>query len=252
MREGSHGARSVVARCVRSGSTATDRTEIRVARLHLHTELILHSGRRIVWVETTRPKLKRGLPLGGGCCSPLPVGSFLANGTQIQLADGSNLSLAQMEIGLSVATGDRGAAEVTGFVRARVDGSLMDIVTEDGSELLASPNARLDTPGGLTKAADLEAGDEVLTEAGPTTVLGVSIEAYDGLVSEILVGDNLAPPTIVANGLLVATGSDTTSTLTTGTYVSAAPRQLTQALGHGPATPAGLLSARSAASAILR
>jgi hypothetical protein len=179
----------------------------RVARTHLHTELIVKSGRRTVWVETKKPKVKPGLPLGGSCCISLPPLSFVAGDTMITLADGSSEPIDRLTNANWVATGSRfiGSAPVTLTAVGYPGGEIMVIRTAAGRHLAAAPQALIVTPDGPEKTSDLAPGDNLVTQNGQDQVASISVEPFDGEQAAIAVDTGQDLPTMLANGIAVVT-----------------------------------------------
>jgi hypothetical protein len=141
--------------------------------------------------------------------------SCLAEGTMIELASGQPVAIEAIEAGVKAASPyGSGGLTVMDTAKGTEDVPMVRIEDEAGRTLLlTTKHPILVTGRGMVQAEDLKAGDSVETKMGPSRLVAVSREAFDGNVHNLKVAsdieaNSLKPDQTVlyANGFVVGDG----------------------------------------------
>jgi len=143
--------------------------------------------------------------------------SCLAAGTKIQMSNGSAVAIESIQAGDSVSNpydSTDHALSVSDTAKGHEDVPMVRIQDAAGRNLLMTAMHPIHVIGrGMVMAKYLNAGDSVMTEGGPSQLVSVTREKYDGQVYNLKVGDkaelaNLGvdQTTMYANGFLVGDG----------------------------------------------
>jgi hypothetical protein len=172
-------------------------------RLHLHTQVRFQSGQLIVWIEAAKPSPTGGLSLGSGCCTTTPAPGYFAGNSSVIQADGSSIAIADEEVGNRVRSYQGAQERISGTTSTTLDSSsMMFIQLDDGSRLIASPNATIWIPDGPRLAESLQPGDEVDTISVPSVIATISMGRYSGEADQLEVeGPN---GNFIANGTIIS------------------------------------------------
>lgn len=134
----------------------------------------------------------------------------IGEGARVSMADGSNKLIERVLAGDEVMTSG-GLTTVVWTNKGAHKGDVVRIVTDAGTEIVASDNHVVMTKDGAQQASELEVGTELVTSGAAACVVEVTTHAtYDGLMYNVATRDFQAADdhdgeiaTFFANGLLV-------------------------------------------------
>lgn len=143
--------------------------------------------------------------------------SCLAEGTQVQLADGRLAAIESLQIGQQVFNPYASVGHsltITDAAKGSELSPMVRIVDVAGRTLLMTEMHPIATPDrGMVQARVLRAGDTVMTKQGPSTLTAVRREPYTGQVYNLKVGSQAETPALgqdqtilYANGFVVGDG----------------------------------------------
>ena len=136
----------------------------------------------------------------------------MAEGTQVVTAEGKPVTVEQVKVGDKLLSNGKGLAlTVTTVSRGGETKPLVKLRDEKGHEVrVTDTHPMVSAKRGLVQAGELKVGEVVLTQAGPTKLVGVERVPYQGMVYNFALGtpEELAKAgpearTMFANGFLV-------------------------------------------------
>jgi hypothetical protein len=137
----------------------------------------------------------------------------VAAGSKVLLADGKSKKIEDIKGGEEVKIGNYGEVllVVDTFGAKKEAEQVLALITQAGHELLITHMHPVLTTEGLVAARDLVAGDQVLTDKGPSPVKSIKSRKYSGMVYSLGVGPapNIScaaesSTCYFANGILIA------------------------------------------------
>ncbi len=115
--------------------------------------------------------------------------SCLADGTLIDMADGTQRPIEKIEPGDKIITNAAGLVmEVEGKLKGNEDVPMLRLITENGCNVLLTGGHPVVTPKGVTLARLLKVGDAVATKMGASKIVSLDKEMFAGHVWNLSVG----------------------------------------------------------------
>jgi len=182
-------------------------------KLTLVIGLYLRGGGVQYWTTatiTTDPTTPRAAAL-----NPITItNSCLAAGTEIELAAGKSGTIESLKMGDRVFNPYQKALTVMDMAIGFETVPMVRIRSEAGRSLLMTEMHPIQVVGrGMVQARALQKGDMVMTKSGPSKLVEVSREAYDGKVYNLKVGSDAEKlalaedqTVVYANGFMVGDG----------------------------------------------
>ena len=182
--------------------------------------------RVVLYIRDTTNSYRSSITLSNDAAVPRPdfsykpitiTNSCLAEGTRIHLPDGQTVPIESLSIGAQVSspfeTADH-ALTVTDTAVGSEDVPMVRIRDQAGRTLLMTEMHPIQIPDrGMVQARALRQGDVVMTETGPSKLVEVTREAYDGKVFNLKLGSESEKASLgadqtvfYANGFLVGDG----------------------------------------------
>lgn len=122
-------------------------------------------------------------PANIGMVAPIQfVWGCVAEGSLVELADGSRRAIETLTAGERVADGMGGSLRIAEVWRGTEDKPMVRVVTDTGAEVLLTHNHPVPTAAGVVVAEALETGALVTTDHGPARVTLVERVSHDGRV----------------------------------------------------------------------